>query len=159
MLSYVQSVDKTVFVYIAVAWYDSPAKINVEGRNTTWAYIIPVRRNNLGAELFLPVEIRKFCPTSKTKIKRNKNPTLTSETMSSQNLYKHQRLRPICDPFEKREVEQDVVELPQTTKPGNRRTGCSDCGGYRCCCCCCRCCCCCCCCCCPFFSDRLFLIT
>ena len=54
-----QSVDKTVFVYIAVAWYDSPAKINVEGRNTTWAYIIPVRRNNLGAELFLQVGIGK----------------------------------------------------------------------------------------------------
>ena len=35
------------------------AKINVEGRNRTRLYNIPVRRNHLGLELFLRVGIRK----------------------------------------------------------------------------------------------------
>ena len=35
----------------------APAKINVKGRNKTRRYIIPVCRNHLGSELFLPVGI------------------------------------------------------------------------------------------------------
>ena len=78
-----QSVDKTVFVYIAGECYDSLAKINVKGRNRIRLYNIPVRRNHLGSELFLCVGIRKFCPTSETKITRRNSLTLTSVTMSS----------------------------------------------------------------------------
>ena len=71
-----QSVDKTVFVYIAVAWYDSTAKINVEGRNKIRPYNITVRRIHHGSELFLGVEISKFGPISKTKMARKKRVTM-----------------------------------------------------------------------------------